>query len=101
MVYLDQETGRCLVYSSQGKLLADLKIPQNGRHPLPGMRLTNKRGDIQLERLQVSRWTGAPPAATWRSTSRGFTSRTAPSSTASLSGTTRPPRPSWCAAQRI
>ena len=59
-IYLDQEAGRCLVYSANGKLLADLKSAGDGRHPLPGLRLTNKRGDVQLERLQVSRWAGVP-----------------------------------------
>jgi peroxiredoxin len=61
LVYLDQETGRCLVYSSKGKLLADLKIAGKNRQALPGLRLTNKRGGLWLERLQVAHWSGAPP----------------------------------------
>jgi thiol-disulfide isomerase/thioredoxin len=60
-IYLDQETGRCLVYSSKGKLLADVKLAAKNQQALPGLRLTNKRGALRLERLQVAHWSGAPP----------------------------------------
>lgn len=60
-IYLDEDAGRCLVYSSKGKLLADLKIGENARQPQPGLRLTNRRGNLRLERLEVSHWSGALP----------------------------------------
>ena len=62
-IFLDQEKGRMLVFSTDGKQLADLTVPPpNGQAaPLPGIRLENKRGDLKLERLRVSRWNGEAP----------------------------------------
>jgi peroxiredoxin len=61
VIYLDQENGRCLAYAPNGKLLADLRILERGRPPLTGIRLANRRGNVRLERLQVTQWRGAPP----------------------------------------
>lgn len=64
-IYLDQSAERCLVFSDSGELLSDLKVasadpgnPHAKPEAFPGLRLTNKRGDLRLERLQISRWDG-------------------------------------------
>jgi peroxiredoxin len=61
VVYLDQPEGRCLVTSPEGKVLANLKITDKTPKVLPALRLTNKRGDLRLERLEVVQWSGVPP----------------------------------------
>lgn len=60
-VFLDQEQGRYFVFSASGEQLADLKAPGGKPAGASGIRLVNKRGDLRLERLRISRWTGAPP----------------------------------------
>jgi thiol-disulfide isomerase/thioredoxin len=60
-VYLDQELGRCLVFSVEGSQLADLKVASETPRALGGIRLENKRGDLRLERLRIARWTGDLP----------------------------------------
>ncbi|WP_165219863.1 TlpA family protein disulfide reductase [Aquisphaera insulae] len=59
--YLDQEKGRILVFSAEGKQLADLKVAGTSSQTLGGISLVNKRGDIRLERIRVGRWSGEPP----------------------------------------
>ncbi len=61
LVYLDQEKGRCLAYSTSGKLLANFQLAEKSPAPLTGVRLINRQGNLRLERLQVSHWTGAAP----------------------------------------
>ena len=66
--FLDQERGRLLVFSATGKPLADLQAQaQIGEKPganVPGgVQLTNKRGNVRLERLRIGRWNGDPPRA--------------------------------------
>ena len=61
VVYLDQPAGRCLVTSPEGKVLADLRVPDKKAKLLPALRLTNKRGDLRLERLEVAQWGGTAP----------------------------------------
>jgi peroxiredoxin len=60
-VYLDQEQGRCQVYSSQGEQLADLTLPADHQKSLAGVRLDNMHGGLRLERLRIARWAGALP----------------------------------------
>ncbi|HEY2838352.1 MAG TPA: TlpA disulfide reductase family protein [Pirellulales bacterium] len=82
-VYLDQELGRCLVFSREGERIADLTVtprPADDAKPptkltlknlltakakqrsvFAGIRLLNKRGDLRVERLRVARWNGEPP----------------------------------------
>jgi peroxiredoxin len=59
-VYLDQENGRIAVFSTSGKLLADLKVAGAKPRVLTGVHLANKRGDVRLERLRISRWNLEP-----------------------------------------
>lgn len=59
--FLDQTAGRMLVFSSSGEPLADLTVTTNKPQVLGGIQLTNRGGDIRLERLQISRWNGEPP----------------------------------------
>jgi thiol-disulfide isomerase/thioredoxin len=60
-LFFDQTTGEVAAYSIEGKQLARVKVA-NESGPLNfGVRLTNKRGDVRLERLVVRRWSGAPP----------------------------------------
>ena len=50
-----------LVKSPEGKVLADLEGPRQESQVLPALRLTNKRGELRLERLEVAQWSGVPP----------------------------------------
>ena len=59
--YLDQERSRCLVFSSTGEQLADLKLEGGRSRLLSGVRLENKHGDLRLERLRIARWAGRLP----------------------------------------
>jgi peroxiredoxin len=60
-VYLDQPDGRILVYSEQGKQLASLKVGAPNAVVLPGVYLANLRGDLRLESLRITRWSGDAP----------------------------------------
>lgn len=81
--FLDQQNGKILVFSAAGQQLAELNVvndkspsppkistarPQmllrvpTGRLPsLGGVQLTNRRGDVRLERLTIGRWYGERP----------------------------------------
>ena len=63
--FLDQTLGRMLVYSSAGEPLADMTVTTGKKSGGPqiygGLQLTNRRGDVRLERLQVGRWNGEVP----------------------------------------
>ena len=62
-VFLDQMRGHVLVYASNGELLADMTVSTAKPEVLGGLQLTNRRGGIRLERLQISRWNGEVPRA--------------------------------------
>ena len=70
IAYLDQEKGRILVFTADGKPLADLKVAAGQPQVLGGLSLTNKRGDVRLERLRIARWNGEPPQQVERGRSR-------------------------------
>jgi len=57
-LFLDQKLGRIVVETPEGKTLADLKVTEENPRVLPGLRLENKRGDVRLERLEVTQWSG-------------------------------------------
>ncbi|MBS0265836.1 MAG: TlpA family protein disulfide reductase [Planctomycetes bacterium] len=59
--FIDQEKGHCLVFSASGQKLAEIQIPPAKPEVLSGIRLDNIRGDVRLERLRITRWTGALP----------------------------------------
>jgi thiol-disulfide isomerase/thioredoxin len=61
LAYLDQEQGSALVFSSEGKHVADLKVVSTQLRVQGGISLTNKRGDIRMERLRIGRWNGERP----------------------------------------
>jgi thiol-disulfide isomerase/thioredoxin len=60
-MYLDQKQRRLILLSPDGKPRATLRVrfPNPPLHP--GVRLTNRVGDVRLEYLRVSRWNGVPP----------------------------------------
>jgi peroxiredoxin len=60
-VYLDQTRGRMLVFSTSGRQLADIQARTDGPRPLGGVYLSNKKGDVRLERLRISHWNGEAP----------------------------------------
>ncbi|MGO9915331.1 MAG: hypothetical protein ACLQIB_11540 [Isosphaeraceae bacterium] len=60
-VFLDQERGHLLVFSQGGKKLAELKLASPKPVALPGLALTNLRGDLRLEWLRIGRWSGELP----------------------------------------
>ena len=59
--FLDQQKGQILVFSSSGQQLADLTVAEAKPQPLGGLQLTNRAGDIRLERLSIGRWNGDLP----------------------------------------
>ena len=61
IAYLDQQQHRMVVTSPAGNKLADLQVTDGLNFTYPGIRLTNHRGDIRLERLRISRWNGDIP----------------------------------------
>jgi len=60
-IFLDQKSGRCLVYSREGERVADLTVASKKPEIHEGLRLLNKQGDLRLERLRIGRWNGDPP----------------------------------------
>jgi peroxiredoxin len=60
-IYLDQATRQAIVLSRSGQVLGTLKIDSRNAHAFPGVRLTNKAGDVRLEALRISRWNGTAP----------------------------------------
>jgi len=60
-VFLDQERGHLLVFSQGGKKLAELKLASPKPVALPGLAITNLRGDLRLEWLRIGRWSGELP----------------------------------------
>lgn len=52
-IALDQTTGRATVYSERGKRLGELQLDGDAQQSLPGVRLENISGNVQLESLQV------------------------------------------------
>lgn len=69
-LFLDQPQRRMRVYAANGDPLADLTL--GGKHPLDlgKFQLTNKSGNIRLERVRVSKWTGDLPRAVETNKSR-------------------------------
>ncbi|MBI2823778.1 MAG: TlpA family protein disulfide reductase [Planctomycetia bacterium] len=59
--FLDQEKGRMLVFSAGGEQLADLQVATAKPQPAGGFSITNKYGDVGLERLRIGRWNGEAP----------------------------------------
>ncbi|HEY1786429.1 MAG TPA: TlpA disulfide reductase family protein [Pirellulales bacterium] len=61
-VFVDQAAGRMIVLSETGKLLGELTVPDKRKLP-PGnaIWLTNVAGNLQLNALRVSRWSGDVP----------------------------------------
>lgn len=62
-LFLDQEKGRILVFAPDGKPLADITVADLKAQMLPGVQITNKRGDVRLERLRIGPWNGESPRA--------------------------------------
>jgi peroxiredoxin len=62
-LYMDQQTGECIVYSAKGAPLANMKLTDaRGRTPV-ALKLTNNRGDIHLEHLRIDHWNRGRPMA--------------------------------------
>src|SRR5262249_8217128 len=60
-LYLDQKERRLILLSPGGLPQATLNL-SGKRPPLrTGVRLTNRVGDVRLERLRITRWNGAAP----------------------------------------
>lgn len=62
IVDLDQEASRAIVYSERGQQLADLQIGSGRENALPGVRIENIDGAVQLDSLRVIRSEGRPAA---------------------------------------
>src|SRR5262249_9424661 len=62
-MYLDQVEKKVIVLSHSGLSVATLKIDAKDAKIGPGIRLTNKSGDVRLQSLRVTRWNGVAPQA--------------------------------------
>ncbi|MDC0935131.1 hypothetical protein OAS39_02510 [Pirellulales bacterium] len=59
---LDRKKGRLLAYTPAGKPLAKLEVPSRKLvGDRVGIRISNRRGDVRLERLRITRWDGKTP----------------------------------------
>ena len=58
---LDQAQKRLLVFAPNGDPMADLKLGGKSPAAFSKLQLTNKAGNIRLERLRISRWSGELP----------------------------------------
>ncbi len=60
--YLDQKREQIVFFSADGKRLATLAVAEGRSPALPGLFLTNRRGDVRLDRLRIARWNGKIPS---------------------------------------
>jgi len=66
LIFLNRIEGRMQVFSSDGKQLADLEVRELDPRLVTGVRFTNKTGEVRLQRLRVSNWSGdLVPAVAW------------------------------------
>lgn len=66
LIFLNRIEGRMQVFSSDGKQLADLEVRDLDPRLVTGVRFTNKTGEVRLQRLRVSNWSGElVPAVAW------------------------------------
>jgi peroxiredoxin len=61
--FLDQPNGHLLVFSSDGRPLADLTVVATKPRLSSEVQISKSGGDIRLERLTVDRWNGETPRA--------------------------------------
>lgn len=61
VVYLDQPRGKMLVYSPLGVPLGEITAEMGKAESFGGVQLSNKTGDVRLERLHIGKWDGNPP----------------------------------------
>jgi peroxiredoxin len=61
-VYLDQERGRAIVFGAEGTLLADVTVADAHARPGSGLRLRNHHGNVRLEQLRITHWSGHVPS---------------------------------------
>ena len=59
--FVDQIEGRLLVYSADGRELADLTVPATNPRPAGSIQLTSRLGGIRLEWIRVSPWDAMAP----------------------------------------
>ncbi|QEG36838.1 TlpA family protein disulfide reductase [Bythopirellula goksoeyrii] len=61
-VYVDAAKGTFAAYDMQGNLLTEIRVsPVSDPAVLEGISLTNRTGDVRLERLVVRNWNGLEP----------------------------------------
>ena len=60
-LYLDQQRNRAVVAAADGTLLATLEFSNTTATPQQGLRLVNRRGNVRLEQLRISRWSDELP----------------------------------------
>lgn len=60
-LYLDQEKQRLSVYSRAGSRIASVRLHARNPEIRGGLRLTNRRGHIQLKHLRIAHWDGILP----------------------------------------
>lgn len=60
-LYLDQEKQRLSVYSRAGSQIASVRLHSRTPEVRGGLRLTNRKGHIQLKHLRIAHWDGILP----------------------------------------
>ncbi len=60
-IFLDQKQRRAIVLSRDGQTLTPIKLDARNARVLPGVRLTNKTGDVSLDAVRISPWNGSAP----------------------------------------
>jgi thiol-disulfide isomerase/thioredoxin len=61
VTYLDQAKGSMQIHGGDGKLIGKIAVAPEKIGPQSGISLTNRHGDLSLERLRIGRWSGLMP----------------------------------------
>jgi thiol-disulfide isomerase/thioredoxin len=61
-ILIDQKAGTVAVHSLDGAKLGEITFDADKDVPLQWVFLRNHRGDVRLEQIVVSKWSGQPPA---------------------------------------
>ncbi len=69
LAFIDQSKPQILLFSPTGDFLGELAISEKTSGPW-GVRLTNRKGTVRLERLRISNWNGSRPQEVVASKSR-------------------------------
>jgi thiol-disulfide isomerase/thioredoxin len=61
-MFLDQVSGRAVVFSDQGKMLADIQLAADDAKPLPCILIENFGRELRIDQIRVLSWTDQMPS---------------------------------------